>query len=367
MEFIIYDECFSALGIIDVFESCRWSVNFYSGGAFEIVLPASKYYKRLIQKHRYILRSDVNEMGFITSIIEQVSKSTKLIVVSGSMISALFDKRFVKIDDKDGISLSTALKQCGGYPFRYLNIDVADDDKYIIPKDNNLGNLGNAVRELLRNDKKAVRIQFNAKEFVMLCTIAEAADRSVSQSINHHVIFSVESGELAEMQYQYSEVDCYNHITGYAIYPNIEEPIKVDASKEYMRTWVEIQEGYSDALSISTAAFETEAIYYYAYTEDGTKIAVINYELTQKKLINLCREQLIKYSENYSCIAVDSNYRSNWNVGDIVTLFDSARDVYIDKQIEEVSEYFEASGKSIDIIFGEPLRTLYDLAKEGKN
>jgi len=73
-----------------------------------------------------------------------------------------------------------------------------------------------------------------------------------------------------------------------------------------------------------------------------------------------CGSNPIKYSFE------SGGFRNEWHLGDIVTIEDTARGTSYHKQIEEVTEVFEAGTKRVDVLFGAPMRTVIDLIKEVK-
>ena len=97
-----------------------------------------------------------------------------------------------------------------------------------------------------------------------------------------------------------------------------------------------------------------------------TTLKVLNYEDTYERLLTVCRQYYKPFTENFSGTAIGDGYRTEWNVGDYVTFRDDNRETSYVKQIEEVTEAFEAGGKRVDIVLGAALRTIFDLIKEAK-
>ena len=79
--------------------------------------------------------------------------------------------------------------------------------------------------------------------------------------------------------------------------------------------------------------------------------------------MSICKQHYQPYTENFTGTAVGDGYRKDWRLGDIVTIEDTVRGTSYQKQIEEVTEVFEAGTKRVDVVFGAAMRTVIDLIK----
>jgi hypothetical protein len=65
IDLIVYDNDFTAQGIVDIQSSVMWERRFYEAGYFEIHTPASENSNALLKQGAYIMRTDALESGVI--------------------------------------------------------------------------------------------------------------------------------------------------------------------------------------------------------------------------------------------------------------------------------------------------------------
>lgn len=383
MELQIYDAALNELGIVDEFKSLIWTTRFYEVGCFEMQVPMTDNNLTLLRKNRYIHRPDVNETAFIKSISEAVQDGEKLIVVSGAMLEGLLDKRTITGKGYSS-SLRDTLKMyiediSGLYSLGYkgMSVEIADsDDCDNWGGDVAIGqNLGEYARGLLRAENRAVKIDFYSEQKKMVCSFVSGTDRSTEQQTNPQVIFSEENKNICNINYSYSEEGCCSLAECWADYKDV----TVDSSKAGMLKVALGGRDYSggqylDGLELTNWFGTEEAVIVeeteVRYNEDGSTYNVtvkkIDYEATYEKLLDICKQHYCPYTESFDGVVIGDGYRSEWQLGDYVTIEDARRGTTYKKQVEEVSEAFEASGKSVNVTFGASLKTVVDLIKEAK-
>lgn len=378
MDLIVYDSELNELGIIDEFKSLVWTPRFYEVGSFELRAPRTENNIALLRKNRYLYRPDAEETVFIKSISETLQDGERLIIVSGAFLEGLLDKRTVTHKGYFS-SLRDTLKMYlediqGEYSFGYpgMSVEISDDEDI-----NNWGgesvigkNLGDYTRSLLRAENRAVRIDFYPAEKRMVCRIVPAADRTA-------FVFSAENLNLYNMEYNYSEEGCYSLAECRAAVKD--EEAERDPAKENMLYAALGGRDYGGGqtlggLELTNYYGEIDAVIVKEektiYDDEGNPQTVIvkkvDYETTYENLLAVCRQHYQPYAENFSGTAVGGGFRGEWRLGDIVTVEDTVRGTSYHKQIEEVTEVFEAGTERTDIVFGAPMRTVIDLIKEVK-
>ena len=380
MELQIYDSALNELGIVDEFKSLIWTPRFYEVGSFELQAPMTENNVALLQKNRYIYRPDVEETVFIKSVSESQQDGEQLIVVSGAMLEGLLDKRTIT-----GKGYSTSLRDTlkiyiediqGLYSFGYkgMSIEIDDgDDCRNWGGESAIGqNLGEYARGLLRAENRAVKIKLYPEQKKMVCRFVSGTDRSTEQQANPHVIFSEENKNIYNVNYSYSEEGCCSLAECWATY---DEDVLVDNSKADM---LKVSLGgrdyrgggqYLDGLELTNWFGTEQAIITEKkiYTEGGVIIIKeINYEETYEKLLTVCKQHYSPYTESFDGVIIGDGYRNEWQLGDYVTIEDARRGTTHKKQVEEVTEAFEASGNRVDVILGASLKTVIDLIREAK-
>lgn len=378
MDLIVYDSELNELGIIDEFKSLVWTLRFYEAGSFELRAPMTENNIALLRKNRYLYRPDAEETVFIKSISETLQDGERLIIVSGAFLEGLLDKRTITHKGYSSSMRDTLKKYIediqGYYSFGYpgMSVEIADDEdinkwdmESVIGK-----NLGDYTRSLLRAENRAVKIDFYPSEKRMICRVVSGADRT-------DVVFSSENLNLYNTEYNYSEEGCYSLVECFAVVKD--EEAERDPAKEKMLYAAMGGRDYSGSQQVSglelTNYYEViEAVIVKeektTYDDEGNPQTVIikkvDYETTHENLLAICKQHYQPYTENFSGTAVGGGFRSEWHLGDIVTIEDTARGTSYQKQIEEVTEVFEAGTKRVDVLFGAPMRTVIDLIKEVK-
>lgn len=378
MDLIVYDSELNELGIIDEFKSLVWTLRFYEAGSFELRAPMTENNIALLRKNRYLYRPDAEETVFIKSISETLQDGERLIIVSGAFLEGLLDKRTITHKGYSSSMRDTLKKYIediqGYYSFGYpgMSVEIADDEDI-----NNWGgesaigkNLGDYTRSLLRAENRAVKIDFYPAEKRMVCGIISGTDRP-------DVVFSSENLNLYNTEYNYSEEGCYSLVECLAVVKD--EEAERDPAKGNMLCAAMGGRDYSGSQQVSGLELtnyyeETEAVIVKeektTYDDEGNPQTVIikkvDYETTHENLLAICKQHYQPYTENFSGTAVGGGFRSEWHLGDIVTIEDTARGTSYHKQIEEVTEVFEAGTKRVDVLFGAPMRTVIDLIKEVK-
>lgn len=378
MDLIVYDSGLNEFGVIDEFKSLVWTPRFYEVGSFELRAPMTENNIALLRKNRYLYRPDAEETVFIKSINETAQDGERLIIASGAFLEGLLDKRTVTHKGYSS-SLRETLKMYlediqGDYSFGYpgMSVEISDTEDY----DNWGGesavgkNLGDYTRALLRTENRAVKIDFYPDEKKMVCRIVSGTSRP-------DVVFSEENQNIYNTEYSYSEEGCCNLAECHAVVTD--EEAERDPAKERMLYAVLGGRDYSggqtlDGLELTNYYEETEAVIVkeekIVYDDEGNPRTIIvkkvDYETTYENLLAVCKQHYQPYTENFSGTAVGDGYRSEWRLGDYVMVEDTKRNTTYQKQIEEVTEVFEAGTKSVDVVFGATLRTVIDLIKEVK-
>lgn len=378
MDLIVYDSELNELGIIDEFKSLVWTPRFYEVGSFELRAPMTENNIALLRKNRYLYRPDAEETVFIKSINEAAQDGERLVIVSGAFLEGLLDKRTITHKGYSS-SLRETLKMYledirGNYSYGYsgMSVEISDSEDF----DNWGGelaigkNLDDYTRTLLRTENRAVKIDFYPDERKMVCRIVSGTSRP-------DVVFSEENRSLCNTEYSYSEEGCCNLVECLAVITD--EEAERDPAKGNMLYVAMGGRDYSggqelSGLELTNYYEETEAVIVkeekIVYDDEGNPQTVIikkvDYETTHENLLAICKQHYQPYTENFSGTAVGGGFRSEWQLGDIVTIEDTARGTSYQKQIEEVTEVFEAGTKRVDVLFGAPMRTVIDLIKEVK-
>ena len=368
MELQMYDSDINELGIVDMFQSLIWTRRFYYVGVFELRVPMTENNIAMLQKNRYIYRSDVGETGFIKSIIPQEQDGEHFMIVSGPMLEGMLDKRVIVLPQGRPAKLSEIMDYIcceinTWQSFENFYFDSGGGE-YILQWDSQLQKLGEYVRSMLRDDETAMKIDLFPDERKIICRYAMGTNRSIDQMENPHVIFSEEYGNIYNTTYNYSEEGCYNYVRVMSEIPQgiggyIGTPYSLDYSQ-----YPGIDEGRRPSgIALSIKLVECDAVVIDGYDADGNPVKKLDYDQTLELQKSICKQYYCPYTENFEGTASGDGYRTEWQLGDYVTIEDVNRRTSYKKQIEEVTEVFENDTRTVSVVFGANLKTIIDLIK----
>lgn len=334
MDIYIYNSSVELAGIVDEYESLVWTRKFFEAGDFELTLPATAHNKSIVQKRRFVVKAGDDEVGYINSItVTDDSEKGRRIKAKGFMLHGIFAKRIIYANETSLAALITN------------NIISASDTNRNIP--NFILNTGNAAvtfdytvkGEILSEIVNALSGQNN---FGQKTTIDKAngkfvystyngTDHSAEQSTNPRVTFSKNYDNLLSSEYNYDEASAVN-----TIYADWDGTMKT------------ITDG------------ETHSAYdrYEGWKEFGGTTSLT--DLTKQ-----CNDALQEIAEDIEGdISSDSGYKTKWDLGDIVTVFENEIGFSSSKRITEITETHDNRTTEISCVFGSSLPTLSDKLKK---
>ncbi len=370
MELQIYDAQLNELGIVDTFSSLIWVSRFYGVGSFELKAPLTANNVALLQKHRYIRRADVGESTFIKSISEHHGDEGKYLLVSGDMLKGLLYKRTIALPNPiKTFSLNQMMSWMNDESesfFRYDKFVFSGGTiDYTLQPEADMQNLGEYTQNLLRADGRAFKLSLLPNTNQIVCKYTQGTDRSAEQTTNTQVIFSPMYKNIYNTVYNYSEEGCYNYV-------RVTADLTGDTYTETKGTeyplYVEKHNGTS-GLSRSILLLREKPVIIQeqrATTTGIVTVYVLDYDETKKRQEELLKQYFCEYTENFTGNVLGRGYRTEWQLGDYVSIEDAERGTMYKRQIEEVKEVFENGTYIVEVVFGDNLKTIIDLAKEAK-
>lgn len=93
----VLDENLEVRGVIDTWISLMWTTKLQTAGTFELYLSNTPRNRAFLQPNRFLARSDIAKMMYITTIEEKRDDSGKTLTVSGYSAEGIFRKRMYPI------------------------------------------------------------------------------------------------------------------------------------------------------------------------------------------------------------------------------------------------------------------------------
>ena len=361
------------IGILDDFQSVIWETSYYSTGAFEVYLQAAPQYINMLQTGNYVTRPDDENIGIIENInVEYSEEFGKMIAASGRFAKSILDRRIIynasgnttgKLSISPVISsglVETAVRKLVtdhiiSSPQTARNIsfitlgELQGITKKIVDESGNnaqlqtsFGNLLEYTDEMLHSYELGAKMVFDRETLQLKYTVYEGKDRSRNNTQNNlPIIMAQEYDNFFSSKYEKNTTQFKNTaliggegegtnrfctmIGTNATGLNRRE-VWIDASaqsKTYELNGEQKQYTDDEYLALlKSAGTQTIADYQIAETYEG--------ELNVNTL----------------------TYKTDFNIGDIITVEDNELNIYINPRIITVIENQDESGYSISISYG---------------
>lgn len=372
MELSIYDSDLNLVGIVENFSSLIWVRKFFEAGSFELACPAIPENIRLLKKHMLIEKPDSVEVGYISSIdIKSTAESGAVITVSGVFLSGLLSRRIIFDADEVDDLLTVIDKQIGALckdSARKMD-KLLVDKSVLVASEFNSGqrfyNLAEYAKTVCKKELcgLCVSLVHDEKPYLLL-GVKYGTNHSIEQTENPQVVFSPEFDNLLACEYRYSEETAANTVYGYATAADEVIGIRPEYLLGDENTGANrLETVFSVAAKIDT--FET--CVKIGEDDDGhpvwgyITVRKINQEETLKLLEIESVNKLHEISENMSGdVLFSAEYKSSYDLGDVVTVHDPKWGILLNQRIYEVTEYYENGDFKVNPTFGSPLRTIAD-------
>ena len=347
----VYDVNLMRKGVIDVYRSLIWTRKYKEAGTVELHAALTNRNLELLQKGHIVTMTGSVESAIIEGIA--ADDFSNEITATGRMLSAGLSRRGIntlvnvsgasyedvmrRLVEISAISTKNPLtglilgerKGLGGV----VTLQVSYKDLYTyLTKLSACSNLGFRVRG-----------DFKEKKFIF--EVYEGKDHSKNQTGNKRVIFS-------------------------EVYKNINKATFTTNSQNYKTHAVVFGAGEGTNRTIVEAAIEPDAAGWarHELMVDARDIQKDDLTDTQYKaaLIQRGTEKLLEHGiveclEAVTLPNVNFTYKTDYDLGDIVTVNKKAWGIMMDKRITEIQEVYENGGMTIVPTFGDPLPDTVDL------
>lgn len=316
MDIYVLDEKAEILDIVDVFQSVIWTVQYYSQGDFELIVPATKKNIDLMQKDRLLCRDkDITKDTFKNvMVIEDIKiesdwEEGDKLTVSGKSLKSIVGRRVVWKQTNLTGNLEAGIR----YVLNENVIDPEEESRKIANVElDEVAGITDTIDAQLLGDNIAEWIEsicstheigwdmyVRSKKYIF--RLYKGTDRTYNQTEVPAVVFSDEYDNLLESIYTYERGDYKNA----ALIGGEGEGVNQRTTTIGEATGLQRYETYIDGSSVSSnGAIITEEQYY-------------------KLLQDYGKEQLNEVSDTESFegnVVSDGNYKLNHDyfLGDLV-------------------------------------------------
>lgn len=364
MDLNIYNEELTLIGVVDVIKSLIWNRKYFQSGVFELTAPATDNNLYCLREHYLIEKENSDEIGYInTLVVEEPENDVPVIRVTGQFLSGIFTSRVILKNNwkvSGLIDLNCIHPEEDNRTIQKLILGNFDDISF---SNNPIGKqLSDQLEAIGRYEGFGYRVKLNAKDKQLIFEIVRGLDRSINQTVNPQVIFSQEYDNLRSTTYTHSDVGAINSVYGACKLPAGIEPCIPPTYKIDNGTGLNRFETYviTEAVTYDVTKWETVGTGQIEITRtylDGTA--------TLWNMMADCQKALVPITENFEGTVNNftSGYKTLYNLGDIVTIFDEKLGRSINQRIYEVLETYDNENNAITPTFGSPARTIMDILK----
>jgi len=344
MEIRVYNSDLYRIGQIENQTSLIWTRKFFEAGNFEIHAPITQKNLSLFVAGNIVSIKGAKEAGVIEDIEKEESDIKNEITVKGRFLSSYLDRRIITgtvnyNNAKIEVVMRELLSGVETIPLVELGELHGFDDRVSFQA--TYRNLQIVLTKIAKYGLIGYRFtpDFDAHKIVF--DTMKGTDHSFAQSANNRVIFSEDYNNLTNAIYKYNN----QALKTYAIVGG-----QGDGDDRVIVTvgsgsGLNLRQMFVDARDLSADGLTT-AQYQEVLRQRG-------YEALQEAI----------EAESLECETapeINFKYKSDYDLGDIVTVKKRSWGLYMNKRITEIQEVYEYGGGDVVPTLGDPLPETID-------
>ena len=351
MDLYIYNRNLELQNVMDTYGSLRWVRRYSECGEFELHCPFTVKNLQLLAQDNLIRKKDSDEIGFIEyRNIKKDETDKENLVIKGKLgegylnrrivwgqeilnttyelaMRTLVDKNCINPTDASRIINTLILGDLGNFPGD-ISFQVSYQNLLKVVESLCLeAELGNRVRL----DKDLKKLKFE---------IFKGLDRTSGQTVNPQCIFAKEFDNILEQEYTDSIMD-YRNV---ALVGGVGEDTDRKLVTVGSGTGIDRFEAFNDQKGLSPMVDNV------AMT-DAEYLAL----LSSKGNETLAEAKKVQTFENGVNLNSNLRYKTDFDLGDVVTCLSKKWGIAIDSRINEIEEVYEEKGMEINIVFGKEM------------
>ena len=336
-----FDKELNMIGIVDYFISLRWRRKYFEAGEFEIVLPVNDYVMQIIDENVLVMRNNYTESGIIETIEFSDNGTDEEVTISGRFLSSILERRIVK--SKINFSgntiegMNTIVNAMTPLTDQWETEAVTMTSPHI-DFQVSYKNVYEYLCKLAEYSNIGFRVVANVDSKVYMFEAWEGKDRTSEQSINEQYSFSDDNYNIEQGKLVMSEKTKVNYVL---VGGQGEDSSRVLVTVDDGATGFDRYEIFSDQKSLSNKNLSDSAYREKLKSVGEGKLSDGTFQLEVTAL-------------------VQQDYKTKWNLGDIVNIKKEKWGVYTTYRIIEVEETIEDGKKTIYPTFGSPLSSAWD-------
>ena len=360
MELYVFDDNINLMHIVDSFVSLIWTRRYFKSGEFELHLPLTEDNIRYLIKNNIIYKKNDNEAGYIeTRQIDLDEEGNEVLTIKGKFLTNYTDRRInwgqLLFNGKSEVLMRKLVNDNCINPSNSIRkiplLELGELKNYTetIEYQNSYGNVVNELESIALTNELGYRINFNQIDKKLIFEVYKGVNRSVNQSLIAPCIFSRDFENILKQTYMESNNNYKNTV------------LVAGEGEGTARTLVSINNNNSGLnrreLFVDARDLQKEV--------DGVILTDIQYKntLIQRGKEKLTEYQEVKTFESNVNTRGNNIYKSDYDLGDIVTVTDKKWGVTLDTRITEIEEVYEDGKIEVNPVFGNVIPTIIDKIK----
>lgn len=356
MELYVFDRELGFKGLLEGYYSLSWVRRYSKCGEFELNCGLTPKALELLQRENIIYKKDGVEAGYIEyRNISEDAEGKEVLKIKGKFLTGYLGRRIIW--GTENINTTTELAIRGLVNNNCINpvdsnrkIDLlmlGGVKGYVQAIDYQVSykNLLTEIEGLATKSELGYRTLLDIASKQMIFDIYEGINRTASNGITAPAIFSKEFDNILSQEY----TDSLNNFRNYALVAGEGEGEARETTTTGTGSGLDRFELFVDAKDLKKDALTTPQ---YAL------------KLAERGDIKLAELTDIKTFESKANINSNLKYKTDFDLGDIVTCTSKKWGVTIDTRITEIEEVYEEQGMQVNVCFGGNVPTLIDKIKQ---
>lgn len=347
--FYIYTPDLVRLALIEGYSSMIWTRKYHAPGTFQLTIPYSSVCDNLAQENLIVYG---NEAGIIESINIKHDDHGDTFTASGRFLAGYLDRRILwgtnsKTDTYENVMRHLVTQNCTVGDRAIENLSVAADTSLTGSTDYNGTNLNLLSEIMLLSEASGHGFRIKFETTGLTFEVYDGLDRSVDQAVNSRAIFSRSFENVLEQVFDASTIQTKN-VT------------KVDCQywEEVITESGTVRSNYTATRTVGTETGRDRRETFIDVGDITEKEDVIGARNETERNAVMDALGAVAYVQDIEAFTakVDPKgnlvYKTDYDLGDIITVESREWGVRVNARITEVKEIYEGKGTEIELTLG---------------
>lgn len=379
MELYIFNRELELEGVSDDFNSLIWIRRYFKPGEFTLVAPLTDDNINLLKRENIIYKKGDNEAGYIETMNLKLNEAgQEEIHIQGKFLTNYLSRRIIWGNDSLNSTVEVAMRNLVN-----KNAITAPAERIIpnlvlgslkgysetIKKSISYATVSDVLQEIAESNGFGFRINFNHLARKLEFEVYKGVNRTVNQISIAPCIFSRDFENILQQEY----IDSLNNYKNVVLVAGAGEGALRRKTSLGFASGLDRHELFVDAREISdkkmvtvvTEEIDEEGNTVYEEKEEEVSMTDSEYIPLLKQKGNEALSECYDIQSFESLINSRGNnaYKVDYELGDLVTVYDEKWKLTLDTRITEIEEIYEGGTVEIRPTFGNNVPTILDKLK----